>query len=61
MARAFDSGGSYHFALTGFVVVLALAALALLRLPRQYPFPVQHGAAPARPAGADATPLARTS
>ena len=60
MARAFDSGGSYQFALTGFVVVLALAALALLRLPRQYPFPVQHGSAPTALVGADAAPLART-
>jgi len=42
MATAFDSTGSYQAALMGFVVVLALAALVMLRLPRSYPFPVQH-------------------
>ena len=62
MATAFDSGGSYHFALIGFVVVLALAALALLRLPRAIPVPraARGGAGTRRPAPTR-SPLARTS
>ncbi|WP_429304032.1 MFS transporter [Paraburkholderia sp. GAS199] len=44
MGATFDAAGSYRPALTGFVAVLACAAVLLLRLPRRYPFPVvAHG------------------
>ncbi|WP_439685504.1 MFS transporter [Cupriavidus oxalaticus] len=41
MGATYDMAGSYGPALVGFVAVLACAALMLLRLPRQYPYPVQ--------------------
>ncbi|GJG94073.1 MFS transporter [Cupriavidus pauculus] len=50
MGATYDLAGSYRPALIGFVAVLACAALMLLRLPRQYPYPVQ---ANAQPAGQD--------
>ncbi|WP_345944788.1 MFS transporter [Variovorax sp. dw_954] len=42
MAATFDATGSYSTALIGFVATLACAAVALLRMPRTYAFPVQH-------------------
>lgn len=41
MGATYDLTGSYNAALAGFVAVLGCAAVMLLRLPRQYPFPVQ--------------------
>jgi MFS family permease len=46
MATSFDGAGSYRPALIGFFGVLIVAAGLLLRLPRRYPFPVQHAGAP---------------
>nr|WP_205964313.1 MFS transporter [Ramlibacter agri] len=40
MGASFDATGSYRPVLLAFVVVLAAAAVAMLRLPRTYPFPV---------------------
>ncbi len=42
MGAMFDLSGSYRPILMTFPVVLAIAALAVVRLPRAYPFPVAH-------------------
>jgi len=44
MGATFDATGSYRPILMAFLVVLFGAALAMLRLPRSYPFPVEPAA-----------------
>lgn len=41
MGATFDAFGSYRPVLMAFFVVLVAAAIAMLRLPRSYPFPVE--------------------
>ena len=50
MGATFDATGSYRPMLMAFFVVLVAAAIAILRLPRTYPFPVGRADDPARPA-----------
>jgi MFS family permease len=40
MGATFDATGSYRPALIGFLVVLTAASVAILRLPRIYPYPI---------------------
>lgn len=57
MGATFDVFGSYRPTLMAFFVVLAGAAVAMLQMPRAYPYPAAHaGSAQAAPAGADAVP-----
>jgi MFS family permease len=42
MGATFDLAGSYRPVLTGFFLLLGVAAVAILRLPRAYPFPIVH-------------------
>lgn len=53
MGATFDAAGSYRPILMAFVAVLAGAAVAMLRLPRAYPFPIEQrtGAAGSRVVG----------
>lgn len=47
MAATFDSFGSYRPLLWAFLGVMAVAAIAMLRLPRNYPYPVTQPGQPA--------------
>jgi len=57
MGATFDMFGSYRPTLMAFFVVLLGAALAMLRMPRAYPYPAEHaGSSRTPPAGADPVP-----
>jgi MFS family permease len=45
MGATYDAFGSYRPVLVAFFAVLVAAAIAMLQLPRRYPYPVTHGPA----------------
>jgi len=61
MGATFDAAGSYRPILIAFFGVLVVAAIAMLRMPRQYPFPVERSGVPSPSATPTVSPLSRTS